>query len=308
MKLHFSLTKSATFLLLFSLLVVFSCTKEQSGNGSASDQDEQASLVSSQSDAEAELVFNNIFDDAMGASDDVGMAGTGIFGRNGLSSVSDGINPMRITGCFNVLITHATNAVFPVKIVIDFGTTGCPGPDGHIRKGKIITEYTSRLLYPGAIATSTFDGFYVDSIKVEGTHKITNTGTANVRQFTVDVTDAKLSKPSGNYTEWNSHKVITQIEGLATAAYPKDDILKIEGSAHGKAKRGALLVAWESNITEPLVKKFICPWIVKGKVKAVRINTSSTGQWVAELDFGAGDCDNKAIITINGVAHNITLH
>ena len=308
MKLNFYLTKPAITFFLFGVLIAFSCSKEKSGNGSASDQEEQASMVSSQADGEAELIFNNIFDDAMGASDDVGMAGTGIFGRNGLTNVSDGINLMRTTVCFNVLITHATTAVFPVKIVIDFGTTGCTGPDGHVRKGKIVTEYTNRLLYPGAIATSTFDGYYVDSIKVEGTHKITNTGTSNIRQFTVDVTNARLSKPSGNYTEWNSHKIITQVEGLATATYPKDDIFKTEGSAHGKVKKDALLVGWESSIIEPLMKRFTCAWIVKGKIKAVRINTSSNDKWVAELDFGTGDCDNKAVITINGVAHNITLH
>ena len=64
---------------------------------------------------------------------------------------------------------------FPVKVVIDFGTTGCRGLDGHYRKGKIITEYTNRLIVPGAFATTRFDGFYVDTIKVEGIHKITNT-------------------------------------------------------------------------------------------------------------------------------------
>jgi hypothetical protein len=61
--------------------------------------------------------------------------------------------------------------------------------------------------------------FYIDSIKVEGTHKITNSSsqitTQLSRQFTVDV-NGKLSKPNGNYTEWTSHKVITQIEGLVT--------------------------------------------------------------------------------------------
>jgi len=308
MKLNFSLIKLTFSLFLFSLLVVVSCQKEQSRNGTASEQEEQASMVSSQADAEAELVFNNVFDDAIGVSDEVGMAGTGIFGRIASTSVSDGINMQRLTACFNVSISHATNAVFPIRVVIDFGTSGCVGPDGHVRKGKIINEYTNRLLYPGAVATTTFEGFYVDSIKVEGTHKITNTGTSNSRQFTVDISNARLSKPSGNYTEWNSHKVITQIEGLGTTAYPKDDIFNIEGSAHGKVKKDALLVAWESGTIEPLIKKFTCPWIVKGQIKTVRVNTSSTDKWVAVLDFGAGDCDNKATITINGIAHNITLH
>jgi hypothetical protein len=311
MKPKFSLTQLITIVLFFSLLMVVSCQKENSQGGTASDQEEQASMVSSESDGEAEIIFNGVFDDVMGVNDDVGMAGTGVFGRNAVTSTSGGLELQRLTSCFSVTITHPATTIFPVRVVIDFGTAGCTGPDGHVRRGKIIIEYTNRLIIPGAIATSIFDGFYVDSIKVEGTYKITNTSSLTQpvsRQFTVDVIDGRLSKVNGNYTEWNSHKVITQIEGLLTPDYPRDDIFQIEGSAHGKVKRGSLLVAWESNILDPLIKKFTCHWVVKGRIKAVRVNTSTNSSWVAVLDFGNGDCDPLAVITINGVAHNITLH
>jgi hypothetical protein len=312
MKPKFSLTRLITTVFLFNLLVFFSCAKEGSQNGTPSQQEEQASMVSSESDGEAEIIFNGIFDDAMGVNDDVGMAGTGVFGRTFLTNTNGGSGMQRLNGCITVTITHPSNTVFPARVVIDFGTAGCLGNDLHVRKGKIISEYTNRLIVPGAIATTTFDGFYIDSIKVEGTYKITNTSslvtTQLSRQFTVDIIDGKLYKPNGNYTEWNSHKVITQIEGLLTPDYPRDDIFKIEGSAHGKVKKGSLLVAWESAIIEPLIKKFFCPWIVKGSIKTTRVNTSANSAWVAVLDFGNGDCDKKAVITINGTAHNITLH
>lgn len=310
MKQKFPLTQLITLFLFFSILIFASCKKEQSQNGSATQQEEQASLASSESDVEAEMVFNGIFDDAIGVNNDVGMAGTGIFARSFISTNSG--DAARVDACFTVTLSHlSTSSVFPIKVIIDFGTTGCVGPDGHVRRGKIINEYTSRLLYPGAIATTTFDGFYIDSIKVEGTHKITNTSSPNTqqilaRQFTVEVA-AKLSKANGNYTEWKSQKIIKQIEGLLTIDYPRDDIFQIEGKANGKAKKGSILVAWEAGTIEPLIKKFTCRWIVKGKVKTVLANNSANSPWVATLDFGGGDCDNKAIITINGVAHNITL-
>ena len=294
MKIRFQFNPVITITFLFSLLMTVSCKKETSQDGTEPQQQQEASMVSSESDAEAEIVFNDVFDDAIGVNDEVGIEGVGTLNRT---------NP-----CYTITITRVNPpAVFPLRIVIDFGTTGCRGLDGHIRKGKIITEYTNRLLIAGAVATTTFDGFYVDSIKVEGTHKIANTSAANTtRQFTVDVTNAKLTKPSGNFVEWGNHKVITQAEGLGTPT-PFDDIFKIEGTAYGRVKRGALLVAWESNILEPLIKKFSCRWIVKGKVKAVRISTSAASPWVAVLDFGDGTCDNQAIITINGVSHQITL-
>jgi len=311
MKLRFSPTQLITLTFFFSLLIIASCSKENSQ--SAADEEREASMASSESNGEAEMVFNNVFDDAMGASDEVGMAGTGIFGRNSATGTVGDPGTERPSACFTVTITHPNNTPFPVRVVIDFGTVGCPGPGGHTRRGKIITDYTNRLLVPGAIAETSFDGFYIDDIKVEGTHKITNTSSpVNTiplsRQFTVDVINAKLTKPNGNYTEWNSHKIITQLEGLVTPTVAIDDVFKIEGSAHGRVRRGALLVAWESTITDPLIKRFNCRWIVKGRIRTARLNATVNSPWVAVLDFGNGNCDNLAVITINGVSYNISLH
>ena len=299
---HFALLLS-----LFSLLLVVSCSKEQSGG-----TEEEVSKISSESDAEAEMVFNGVFDDAMGVSDEVGMSGTGIFGRSAIDGNTGTTGTERPNACFTVTVTHPNNTPFPVKVVIDFGNIPCMGPDGHTRRGKIINIYTNRLIFPGAIATTTFENFYFDSIKVEGTHKITNTSQPITtvpphRQFTVDVINAKLTKPNGNFTEWNSHKVITQIEGLVTPDFPRDDVFRIEGHSRGRASRNNILVAWESHVIEPLIKKFLCRWIVRGTVRTVRLNTTTNNPWVAVLNFGNGACDNQAVITINGVSHQITL-
>jgi len=298
MKSRFNQTQLVTLSFFFSLLMIVSCQKENSQSGSEQQQEIEASKVSSESDSESEMVFNGIFDDAMGVNDEVGMGGIVIFGRK--------------TACPDVTIVRLNApAAFPVKIILDFGVDGCRGNDGHLRRGKIVTVYTGRLLYPGSIATTTFDGFYFDSTKVEGTHKITNTSPPTntqppSRHFTADVIDAKLTRRNGDFSEWNSHKVITQLEGFGTLM-PLDDIFKVEGNARGKVKRGPLVVLWESAITEPLVKRFNCRWIVKGRIRTVRANTPVTSPWVAVLDFGTGTCDNQAVITINGVSHQITL-
>ncbi len=303
MKQRFMTAKIVFILLFFSLLTIISCKKEQSGSGTDEQQQVAASMASSEADGEAEGVFNNLFDDVLGANDDVGLSGTGIFfGR------MDSLTP--VTRCFTVTIKRPNNTPFPVVITVDFGTTGCKGPDGHVRRGKVITEYSARLIKPEAHATTTFDGYYVDSVKVEGTHRITNVSDPSAalpaRKFKVEVIEGKLTKPNGNYIKWNSTKNISQIEGLLTLN-PLDDIYRIEGSSRGQVLHGNLLVGWESGITEPLIKRFTCQWIVKGRIKTVRLNTSATGRWVAELDFGNGDCDNKATITINGMSYQINL-
>jgi hypothetical protein len=287
----------------FVTLTLLGCKKELSNNMSPQ-QEEDAATASSESETETELVFNDVFDNVMGVNSEVGISGTGIFGRMSTNSERD-LHTDSVH-CYTVTIVRLSSTEpFPVKITLDFGN-GCTGNDGHRRYGKIITEYTGRLTVPGKSATTRFDGFRIDDISVQGTHKITNTTSSNQAQYTVDITDAKLSKPDGSYAEWTAHRVITQQEGNATPS-PTDDIFKIEGSAHGRVQHNNSLYAWQSEITEPLRKKFTCHWISKGILRVKRETLPDNSQWVATLDYGNGDCDYFATLTINGHSHQIEL-
>ncbi len=318
MKLIKNLTRLMAALFLTSIFLI-SCQKENSNSSNLSTTQEVTAVSSSsEADAEAEIIFDGIFNDVMGVNDQVGMAGIGIFGQkaefgSGETARTDSLVPNPIYHCFTIKTTFLNSpAKFPVKIIIDFGTVGCKGRDGHVRKGKMITTYTNHLIFPQASTTTTFENFSIDSIKIEGVHKITNTSTLNVRSYNVRVEGAKITKPNGNYTEWNSIKNIVQIEGLGTPFVPFDDIFKIDGSANGKVKKGDVIVSWRSEIIESLIKKFSCRWFVKGKVKTwIAINNSATtpnNAVIALLDFGDGSCDNKATLTVNAVTREITLH
>ena len=306
MKLIFSPARLATIVLV-SLVVFGSCKKE--GSDESDSQQEFASQASSEADAESDDIFNEVFDNVMGVNTDVAFGGTGVFGQ--MNPGTSG-GTARLNSCPDVTITHLNGTdPFPVKIVMDFGT-GCTSRDGRTRSGKIVTVYTNRLFYPGAKATTEFVEYTVDSIKVQGVHTITNqseilTTNCITHKWKVTVERAKLTKPNGNYVEWNSTKTITQVEGSCTPFIALDDIYKITGSANGKTKRGDLLIAWNSEITEPLIKKFTCRWLVKGIIRIVRVNLTTSSPWVATINYGNGDCDNKALVTINGVAHIITL-
>jgi len=311
MKILSNPTRLLTFIFLFVTLIIFSCKKETSDTLTAQDE-EQANVAATESDAEAEAVFNGVFDDVMGVNADVGVGGTGIFGRNAASNYGSDFlngridNTSLLPPCLNVTILHTTTSTFPATITLDFGA-GCSCADGHFRKGKIITTYSNRLLIPGAIATTNFEDFYIDSIRIDNstTHTINNTGTQDKLQFTVDV-NAKLSRPNGNYSEWHSHKEITRIEGNTTTT-PLDDIFTITGYASGKLKRNDLLVAWKAEITNALKKSFTCRWVSKGTVRIARENLSANSQWAGILDYGNGNCDRLATLTVNNITYNITL-
>jgi hypothetical protein len=304
-------TKILISILILGALFIVSCKKELSS------QDElTANIVSSESDAEATSVFNGVFDDVMGADivkNEGGLTGTGIFGLNSISSIPTGGSTSRgdtLPSCSSVTIAHLNTNFFPVKITIEFSANGCLCNDGHTRKGKIIMTYTNKLSLPGSTATTTFENYWIDSIHVEGTHTITNTSTSTTTAqiYAIDV-NSKLSKLNGDYNEWQCHYVMTQTEAIGyPIQYVQQYVFRISpGSATGKTRRNNVLTSWRADIIEPLIKRYNCHWISKGTVRIIRENLATNSPWVGNLNYGTGICDNRAVLTVNGNVHEITL-
>lgn len=296
---------------LCASILIISCEKNTSVENLSPQEEEQASTATAESEAQSESIFSEVFDNVVGVNTEVGIGGTGVFsGRTESGLDANGrMEDLYTIGCFTVNVEQlGTTSVFPVRITTDFGTAGCTGRDGRTRYGKIITVYSNRLVVPGAAATTTFDGYRVGDISISGTHTITNNSTADTRRFTVVVDNARLSLPNGNYIQRSAERVITQVEGLGTPLLPGDDVFTVSGSASGAVKRGNMAATWESQITQPLRKRFNCHWIVQGTVQITRQNQSSNSPWAGVLNYGTGACDNKATLTINGVDRQITLH
>jgi len=291
------------------LFLAISCKKETSSDELSPQEEKQVALASSQTETESDLILDDIFNNVVGVDNTVGIGGVGVFGQANLNTDLLTGRPDSVR-CFTVTKIHLNPpAPFPLKVIIDFGA-GCLGRDGKMRSGQIVTIYTGPLLVPGSSASTEFVNYKVDSISVQGLHKVTNTsGTtpgSNFREFTIDVTNARLTKPNGDYSKWNSHKVRTQVEGNGTLV-PHDDVFRITGHARGQVKHGLILFNWRSEIIQPLFRKFTCRWVSKGVVKTWRDTLPSTSPWVAILDYGNGTCDNQATLTINGVSQQITL-
>jgi hypothetical protein len=301
MKKAFFISKWPTAIILSGLILFNSCKKDNSAN-SANDPDPVATVDAAQSDASVDGQFNDVFNITMGvqASDvgeDIGIGtGSGVIYR---PANADGTATLdSVSRCFTVTVTPKNLHVFPKVVTIDFGS-GCLGKDGKLRKGKIITTYTGPMFIPGNSATTTFADYNVDSFKIEGRHSVENTSTSNKLAWNVRVADGKITNTiNGNWRKWSGVRELKQIEGNGTPLLLSDDIFQITGNGSGSNSYGN---AWSSLITEPLVRKYICPWIGKGKAKITR-NTVS-----AVLDYGDGTCDNKATITLNGIVHNISL-
>lgn len=303
-----NVTRILSFALFLSIIGFVSCQKESSkGNQS---ENEQFAQAASASDAESEAMFDDVFANVMGVNTEVGIGGTGVFAQPaqipGEEIISGANHIDSVPPCLVVTITRLNSpAAFPVKVDLDFGADGCTSRDGLTRKGKISTVYTARLLTPGAVAETSFDGYYVNDVHVEGTHRVENKSTSSNLEFGITVTNAKLSKPNGDYSQWNSTKTITQIDGNATPFNPIDDVFAVAGEGNGAVKKDTFYCEWGARTLpdNPLITKFVCRWIVKGKL-AFRKTTSD----VAVLDYGSGVCDNKATLTIGGAVYEISLH
>jgi hypothetical protein len=285
--------------ILTLVLGVLSCNKEKSDSELTEAEEKEATIASTEAEAEADNIFSEVFDNVIGVNTEVGVGGTGVFA--GRFSAPDGrIAQVDSLACLTVTVVRlSTTSPFPVRITLDFGA-GCVARDGRLRKGKIISTYTGRLIYPGSTATTTFDNYSVDSVLVQGTQIVSNISTSTAFKLNIQVQNGKLTRPNGDYLQWNSNRTITQIMGMGTLV-PADDVFSIIGHAAGVVKRNSIVTTWQSEIIEPLHKAFLCRWIMKGRVRLTR-NTHQ-----AVLDYGQGACDYHATITINGVTYNILL-
>ncbi len=303
MKKTINLTTWLTAFAVLGALTFTSCKKNNSVENVTDETPAEtaATVNASAEDAQAEEQYDDVFN--ITASMNTNQVGENLgLGANvsGLFSLGESpVSPDTLARCFTITVVPNIPGVFPKTVTIDFGTTGCVGRDGKTRKGKIVSIYTNRMVVPGAKVSTTFVGYYVDSFKIEGTHITENTSTSNLQGWKVSVINGKITNTNtSNWRQWNSTKSVLQIEGNGTPGFPLDDVYKITGGAAGSNSFGH---TWTSLIVDPLIKKFTCRWIVKGTVRMTRDSRQ------ALLDYGNGNCDNQAILYINGVPHVITL-
>lgn len=167
--------------------------------------------------------------------------------------------------------------------------------NGHIKNGVIIVKILGGPLQETFKRIVLLQNFTIDDIKIEGRKEINKTGDYT---YSVVLTNGKVTFTDGTTYTREFTRTRTWVEGYDTAANIWDDVFSIEGTATGINRKGN---AYTHTITSPLVVKNACRWIVEGTIELV------AGDKTAILDYGMGDCDNQATITINGEVKDITL-
>jgi len=191
------------------------------------------------------------------------------------------------SGCATV--THDTVAQ---NIVIDFGTTNCLCNDGRNRRGKILVSYTGgKYKDVGSVKTITFDNFYRNDNKIEGTRVVTNKGKNDLNNYHWEVkeTNMKVTKTDGKTHTWNSARDREILAGYDTKLF-SDDEYRLTGTSAGVNQNG---INYTATIITPLHRLLSCRWIDKGVIEFENEKGAKR-----TLDFGDGACDNIAMVTV----------
>ncbi len=204
-----------------------------------------------------------------------------------------------ITGC--AVVTRDTVSS-PRVITIDFGT-GCTNANGIIRKGKIIATYTGRYKETGTVVHIVSENYYVNSNKVDINRTVTNQGPNDDGNLvfgihavrTVTFSDGTTSSSTVDKTrEW--------ITGASTPRTFSDDVYKVNGTGTHTSRRG---IVYDASTITALIRKVSCHEFVSGQVKIIRHGATER---FGIIDFGTGDCDDAATVTLdNGRSFTIDL-
>jgi hypothetical protein len=265
------------------LLSFFSCNKDNN-------LIDQGSINLADDDAVTDVVYEDVFNTADNATIILDQIGKSIEAKSA-SVATD--------SCPSITITNLTADTWPKVVTVDYGTS-CTGMFENIRSGKIIIVVTGPRLQVGSKRTVTFDNYYFNGIKVEGTKVLENMGYNSNQDLLISVklTDGKLTFPGGKTIERSVDHQREWISGLLTRNIWDDECL-ITGTATGKNIDG---IAYTNTIITALHWTRACRFIVSGVVKIER-----EGKSPVEIDYGSGDCDAKAVVTRNGVSKEILL-
>ena len=202
--------------------------------------------------------------------------------------VPDPIITNNIIPCATITITPASG--FPKTILIDFGVS-CTDQRGNTRSGKIRIVLSDSVRKTNSTAVMTFENYFVNSYKKEGTITWTNTSTPGTRSWTRRTENGKVTAPDNRYWLHSGIRYVVQTAGVNTPMNLLDDIYSITGTHSVTNSSGKTR---DCNVLDALQKKTACHNIDKGTLKVQGPNH------YAIINFGDGTCDNLATISIDG--------
>ena len=207
----------------------------------------------------------------------------------------------------SMLAACATISVSPIvgwprTVTIDFGsvnTNSCG--DGRNRRGKIFAKFNTPWIFHtvGDSVTVWTQDYYVNDIKHEGTRYIVIQDSVTIHVSAVNI---RATWPDNTFATWDCERTRKFISGWSTPYVWLDDVYEHAGAGNGRNRLGELFTL-QTRTGYPLIQKMNCHWIVQGILDFTPAAASTR-----TVNYGNGNCDNLAVVTVNGVDYNIILY
>jgi len=146
------------------------------------------------------------------------------------------------------------------------------------------------------VLTASFDNYSVNGYKLEGTYTITNNGSSAGLNVTIVLANGKVTYPTGVVYTKASNTTWVQAAGIGTLTV-LDDEYYVTGNGSVSTAGNTLSAASVGN----LYRTVTCTNTVSGVLNLNYNNITGT------LDFGAGECDKTAVLTVAGKEYNVVL-
>jgi len=175
-------------------------------------------------------------------------------------------------------------------VTLDFGE-GCELRNGNFVSGKIIMTYERDPEAASKMITYSFEGFYFNRKNVEGGGSILRErSNENGNPQSTKTFDVTVTWPDGLFASKIGEKVREMIEGQSTTAWG-DNVFLITGNWTFTRRNGNVLSA---KIIKELRRELACKFLVSGTIEL------SKNLDTAILDYGDGECDDLATVSVNG--------
>lgn len=200
-----------------------------------------------------------------------------------------------------ITISPLDATTWPKDITVDYGTTNYVCQDGRTRRGIIHIETTGFYRDQGTVITLTFENYYQNDYKVEGTQIVTNQGRNEDQHlvYTVEINNGKVTTPLSKVINYEENTSREWVAGEETILDFCDDNYFITGTQNGMSSDSITYTLTVQNRLDVLV----CCRYIRGGI----LDVDMEGLATITVNYGDGTCDENATVSINNTEYPIVM-
>ena len=220
------------------------------------------------------------------------------------ATADDGLKSVTVLDyvpCFEVTVhDNGTTEFWPRSWTFTYANEDCVDFFGNTKLGSVNVLLTGYWKNEGTSRTISYEDFSINGNKLEGTRTILNTGFNELDNLTFERSflDASYSQADTATMTWDSNRNVEMIAGVETFLVADDEYM-VSGGASGVNFEGKSFTA---SITNELHYMRCSMFPVSGS-----ITIEIEGESSIYIDYGTGECDDIADMTVDDVTTEITL-